>query len=159
MFTRTSWVDWWRQHRARAFAISYTVYLISLCLPAVAALESPHSAAGQPAIGLQVVFLAPAVIIAMPVVVYALPQLIGLLLLPFCAIAVMASPLIVHRGGAMGAGVVAAASVLSIVVALLVPADISGTKFLGYHLWMVAQIGFVIICLCGWIVPPARKEA
>ena len=157
MFTRTSLVRWWRQHRGHSFAISYAVFLVSLCLPAVASLESPHSAVGQPAIGLQVVFMAPVVIVAMPVVVYALPQLIGLMFLPISAIVEMASPLIIHRCGTIGAGVVVAAAAVSIVVTLLVPVDISGAKFIGYHLWMVAQIGFAVTCSFGWIIPDEHK--
>ena len=126
----------------RCVFASYALFLLSLPLPAVEAVETASSRG--PASCLSALFLSPAVIVAMPVVILAEPRLIVLLFLPVATILTLANPLFLRLNRRIGLMFVLSTSLLSLIAVAFIPAHATGVKHIGYFVWVLSQIGFVV---------------
>lgn len=143
----------------RWFWGSYAAFFLSLPLPAVEALETPSSRIGQPASCFSVLVMSPVVIMAMPLVVVAEPRLLALLLLPLLTIVVLASPVLLRVNRRVGLIASGLNALLSLVTVALIPSYVTGGKHIGYFVWVLAQLGFVVSCGIGlWSSTAATPE-
>ena len=124
----------------------YFIFLLSLPLPAVEGLESPSSAPGQPASCLSVLFQAPLVIAAMPLIILAEPGLIVLVCLPVFTTATLALPLLLSLNRRFGLISGLSIGLLSAIAVAFIPSTATGAKHIGYIVWWIAQFGLIASC-------------